>query len=528
MDPMRHISRWPLAALAPALLAAACGSSSSSTGAPGDSGALAEGSAFDATSLESAAPEDAAVPPDSGADAVVSQDGPAADAGPAITAAITVDPATTLGAIGPEFVGLSYEKSHLEDGFFRGGNTALVAMLDLLGPSILRVGGNSVDETVWQSFDAGAGGSGDAAAPTVITSADVDGLAALAKAAGWKVLYGVNMKTSSAAVARDEATFAAGALGSSLYGFEIGNEPDLYAAVVSSPGAWTYDAFKSDWNVFETAMHAGAAGAPFTGPAAAGHPTTWTAPFAADEASAIVLLTQHYYVANGQAATSTIDLLLSPNPALVTELQGLSTAATTNGIANRYRLSECNSFYNGGASGVSDAYGTALWAIDFLFTNAQNGSTGTNFHGGGNGTGYTPIADADGNVVGARPIFYGMLLFAKAGQGSVLKTTGAPTSINFSAYAVGTAGSTSSVVLSNKDRTTTVHATVDVGSALSLAHGTRLAGPALEATTGVTLGGVAIGADGTFAPGAPETLTTSGTTFEVDVPPASAVLIVTK
>ena len=50
------------------------------------------------------------------------------------------------------------------------------------------------------------------------------------------------------------------------------------------------------------------------------------------------------------------------------------------GFGRGYRLSECNSFYNGGASGVSDAYGTALWAIDFLFLNAQYGSAGTNFH----------------------------------------------------------------------------------------------------------------------------------------------------
>jgi len=118
-----------------------------------------------------------------------------------------------------------------------------------------------------------------------------------------------------------------------------------------------------------------------------------------------------------------------------------------------------------------------------------------------------------------------MLLFVKAGQGSMLKTTGAPTSINFSAYAVGGAGGATSVVLSNKDRTTTVHATVDVGSAVASAGAIRLEGPALEATTGVTLGGVAIGADGGFAPGPPESLPTSGTTFIVDVPPASAVLV---
>jgi hypothetical protein len=251
-------------------------------------------------------------------------------------------------------------------------------------------------------------------------------------------------------------------------------------------------------------------------------------PFASDEASQIILLTQHYYVANGQLATSTIDLLLQPNPSLVTELQALQDAATKVGIPNAYRLSECNSFYNGGAPNVSDAYGTALWAIDFLFMNADNGSTGANFHGGGDGDGYTPIADSNGNVVGARPIFYGMLLFAEIGQGTVVKTSGAPTSINFSAYAVTSAGNQTSVVLSNKDTATTVHATVDVGAAVTTAGAMRLMAPSLDATTGVTLGGASIAADGGFDPEPPESLPVSGTSIAVDVPPASAILVVAK
>jgi hypothetical protein len=36
---------------------------------------------------------------------------------------------------------------------------------------------------------------------------------------------------------------------------------------------------------------------------------------------------------------------------------------------------------------------------------------------------------------------------------------------------------------------------------------------------------VAIGSDGTFSPDAPQVLTVSGTTFTVDVPPGSAVLV---
>jgi hypothetical protein len=458
---------------------------------------------------------------DAPADAATVEGG---EAGPTLAAAIAVDPGTKLGGIGPAFVGLSYEKSQLQSGFFRGNNAAAVAMFDLLGPSILRIGGNSVDRTVWQTYDAGAPFP-DAAVPSVITAADVDGLAAFTKAAGWRVLYGVNMKISSPGVAADEAAYASTSLGGSLFGLEIGNECDLYTTVVSSPGTWSYAAFTADWNTFEAAMHGAAPTASFTGPASAGNTRTWTVPFAKDEAPSITLLTQHYYVANGQSDASTIDFLLQPHPSLVTELQELADAATSNAIPGGYRMSECNSFYNGGAPNISDAYGTALWAIDFLFANAENGSSGVNFHGGGNGTGYTPIADQSGNVVGARPIFYGMLLFAKMGQGTMLGTSGAPTTINFSAYAVAGAGSTTSVVLNNKDPATTVHATVDVGVAITSANALWLRGPSLDATTGVTLGSAAISPDGGFAPDPPTDVTSAGHTFTLDVPPASAVLV---
>jgi hypothetical protein len=230
-------------------------------------------------------------------------------------------------------------------------------------------------------------------------------------------------------------------------------------------------------------------------------------------------------VANGQSDASTIDFLLQPHPALVTDLQALADAAASHAIADGYRLSECNSFYNGGAPNISDAFGTALWAIDFLFTNAEYGSTGANFHGGGNGTGYTPIADQNGGVVGARPIFYGMLLFSKIGQGTMLGTSGVPAAINFSAYAVASAAGGTTVVLDNKDRATAVHAIVDRGTAATSANVVFLRGPSLDATTGVTLAGAPISPDGGFAPDPPTSLPTAGNTFTVDVPPASAALV---
>jgi hypothetical protein len=175
---------------------------------------------------------------------------------------------------------------------------------------------------------------------------------------------------------------------------------------------------------------------------------------------------------------------------------------------------------------VSDEYGTALWAIDFLFTHAQYGATGVNFHGGGNGTGYTPIADSNGAVVGARPVFYGMLLFTLAGTGPMVATTATgASSINFTAYAVTPADGSTRVVLVNKDATTTVRAAIDVGKTVSSAPITRLVAPSLDATSGLSIGGAPVTPMGTWTPGPTESACATGNLPTVDVPPASAVVV---
>jgi hypothetical protein len=334
--------------------------------------------------------------------------------------------------------------------------------------------------------------------------------------------YGVNMKTSTPAIAADEASYAAADLASNLYGFEIGNEVDLYKSTLLS-ATWSYAIFDTQWRVFASAIRGGGPGAAaaLTGPAAASNYEGYTVPFAADEASQIRLLTQHYYRANGMLATSTLDLLLKPDPGLVTMLEALSTAATKNAILDGYRCSECNSFYNGGASGVSDAFGTALWGIDFLFTNAEYGGSGVNFHGGGNGPGYTPIADANGAVVGVRPLYYGMLLFNLAGPGSMVEAQVDAAGLNFTAYAVGSTGGSTNIVLVNKDSTTTAHTTIHVGKTISMATVTRLEGPSLGATTGTTLGGAPVDVTGTWAPLPAASVSVSGDQAIVDVPPAA-------
>lgn len=67
--------------------------------------------------------------------------------GPSVPGTVVVNPATTVGTIGPASAGLSYEKAHMTAGFFTGSNGPLIAMFNLLGPSVLRIGGNTVDQT---------------------------------------------------------------------------------------------------------------------------------------------------------------------------------------------------------------------------------------------------------------------------------------------------------------------------------------------------------------------------------------------
>lgn len=432
-------------------------------------------------------------------------------------ASITIARTSTSGSLPAALAGLSYEKSKLSSGFFNGSNSTLVGCFQRLGASIIRIGGDSVDKTTWTP--AGAGGTAGQVAP-----ADIAGLAAFVKSAGWRVIYGINLATNTAVAAAAEATVVAQSLGSSLYGFEIGNECDLYHENGLRPSTYTLAEFESEWSSYASAIRASVPSAPLTGPAAAGSVSTWTVPFASAEASSIELLTQHYYRANGQLATSTLAYLLAGDPALPGELAQLQAAASANAISGGYRIAEANSFYNGGTPNVSDAYGTALWAIDFLLLNAQNGSAGVNFHGGGEGTGYTPIADASGAVVQVRPIYYGMLFVAQIPLGPMHPVT-VTSALLLSAYAIAATNGTTYLAIVNKDATNTAVAAIALGAPATSALPLSLVGTGLSATSGITLGGAGVAITGAWSPTATPPIACSGSSLSVNVPPASALLL---
>ena len=446
--------------------------------------------------------------------------------GPSIAGTVAVDRNSAQGRLVPGFAGFSFEKTHMTDGFFTATNLPLIALFKLLGPGIVRIGANDVDDSTWVPTATPVAGGNTS---TNVGTADVDALAGFLAATGWKAIYGVSMKTAVAPSVA-ESVYAAGKLGASLHSIEIGNEINFFTSLPPTT-----------WESFETAIRAAVPGVPLAGPASGGgSESSYTIPFVNDEKSKLVLVTDHYYK-GASSSNPTIANMLMLDPNVATYSKELAAAAQTDDIADGFRWGEMNSYSGHGAAGVSDVFASALWGIDFMLTTAEYGSTGVNFHGGGqnmdgnscpNGVSsctkpfrYSPIDEVNAQVTAAAPLYYGMLLVARCGAGTMFTTTATAGSLNFTAYAIGQSDGSTNVVLVNKDATNGVDAQVTLGSPVASASAVYLRAPSLASTSGVTLADDGVSPTGAWIPKAPYALTTTANGVAVTVPPASAALV---
>ena len=517
------------------------GGSGSGTNAPSSSGASSgssgtSGSSSGSSGASSSGQGSSGGSSDAGGDSAwgTPVSGSPPFSGPTVTGTVTVEPSTSVGTIGSGFAGFSFEKTHLSNSTFVGMNAALIELFKLLGPTVARIGADDVDKCTWVPT-APAGGGAPPYSRSIGT-ADVDGLAAFAKATGARIIYGLDYSSNNPSNSAAEAAYAQNALGANLYGFEIGNEINRY-------GTWP-GTLKSQYDSIANAVLTAAPGAKLVGPAAGGGDAlSLTTPFAADEASKnLVLLTQHYYAGTAGKlpdAQDYVSILLNLNQSTsqtgyVGTVQTTNTAAVSNRIPDGYRVGECNTLAGHGQDGISNALISALWGLDFMFTTAEHGASGVNFHGGETGMDgsapfyYSPIEETNGVVTAANPLFYGMLLFSLAGTGDELATTAVAGNLTFNTYALARTDGALSVVLSNKDTSEGVKATVNVGRSVTSASAIYLQGPApasLTSMTGITLAGAGISAAGAWNRQPPYALASSGNTFSVMVPPASAALV---
>jgi hypothetical protein len=434
-------------------------------------------------------------------------------------------------------VGLSYEASFLSLPGFGQGNQ--FQYLKTLGTSVIRFGGNQVDKSFWTSSNEPQPSWADA----TITPADLNSLAALATASGWKVILGVNMKQDDPARAADEASHAAAALGSSLLDIEIGNEPDLYPQYSGNSAQYV-----TDFHAYVQAITAAVPGVPIEGSDAATSPTgALQTAFVNDQASMaspqISELTSHHYPLSNcghpSPAPSISDLLSAG-----THTNETNAADSAVSVAGRLSvpavIDEGNSVVCSGVQGVSDVYASALWAVDEELNFAQEGAAGYYMHGtvtqcfgSSSFPYYTPLcassaADQAAGNVSAQPEYYGLAAVHAVGTGSFLKVSN-PASATVRAYAVQHADSSVTVVLDNvADPASNGATSVQLNLPQSFASASRFdlaASGGLSTQSGITLGGQTVASDGTLAAPTSTSYTVGSNTFSASVPAGDAALI---
>jgi len=437
--------------------------------------------------------------------------------------------------IAADFTGLSYESAQLGNPqFFSGDNAALVGFVRCLGRSgVLRIGGNTSAYCYWtpdlaqkpsvQSSVVGPDKGLNAPPPAYIGPPAIRNLKDFLDATGWNLIYGLNMGTGSPEDAAAEAAFVMNTVGSQLLAFQLCNEPDLFFKNGVRKPDYDFTQFAQEWQRYFDAIRARVPKALFAGPDTA-YNNDWLVPFAQKFKDQVRFLSQHYYAEGPPTDPSmTIERLLRPNPKLEDEFAGMRKTMRATNLP--FRLAETNSCYSGGKPGVSDTFASALWAADLMYQLASEGGMGINFHGGGYGW-YTPIAGTRDAGFLARPIFYGMLLFAQGGPGQLIEAVleGCEQAPLLTAHALRADTGAVKVAVFNKNLDRGVRLTV-TGVSAQQAKSLWLRAPRIDDTTDVTLGSAPVGANGEWAAAREEMLAARNGNLIIDLPVASAALI---
>jgi Glycosyl hydrolase family 79 C-terminal beta domain len=471
---------------------------------------------------------------------------------PTTSAPVTVHVShTAVGRpIAPGFVGFSFEYQAVRE--YTGSNPhainpVLVRLIRNLAPDqspVLRIGGNSADETWWPTHAIPC-------TPGITYTLDRSWLAttrALAVATRARMILDLNLKLDSAAEVSAEAHALQTGIGTSrIDAFEIGNEPELYpitpfyyrkpnnTPVYPRPRSYGFKAYAREMSDFSKQVQGTALAGPATGNF--GWLSHLNKLFAAEPG--IKIVSYHRYplircfTQPGEPNYPSIPNLLSPAAARGL-LQG---AGKYIALAHRhhatFRVDELGSVACKGQAGVSDTFASALWMVDTLFAMARSGVDGVNIHTLPEAN-YHPFTfqNVNGRWLGeVKPEYYGILLFTEAAPpGSRLLAVSTTADPDVRVRATLTPAGQINVVLINDslsdDKTVQI---ASPGGATKPAIVERLSAPSADATDGVTLAGQSFGAEtatGTLT-GAfqPEHLTPANGQYLVDLPAASAAMV---
>jgi hypothetical protein len=444
---------------------------------------------------------------------------------PARDARVTLHPDKALGPIPADFNGLGYEISSVaEAGLLSGKNAKLVQLVRTLGPAgVIRIGGDTSDFARYVPDGALA----EVPKATVVNRTAIQDVGGFLRATGWKLIWGLNLGRGTASDAAEEARAVADAAGDRLLAIEIGNEPDLFPGRCR-PRNYGYADFLAEYRKYKAAVRDRVPGVPLAGPDVAVH-TEWVERFAADEGADLKLLTHHHYSQGPpESPRTTIENLLAGParlPDTLARLQKISAAARL-----PCRFCEMNSCFHGGKPGVSDTFASALWVLDVMLTMAWHDCAGVNIETGMNQLGvvsaYSPIhPDATGALV-ARPIYYGMLAFARGAIGTRLQTEINAGGLNVKAYATRDDAGRLRVIVINKEMHRDIDVRVEGAAPAAKATVQRLTAPTVESTRGVTFGGSAVTPGGTWEAADSEVVPVNQGRLDIPLRSASAAVIV--
>ena len=444
-----------------------------------------------------------------------------------VPAQVVVEPSKPGLVMPADFLGISYEKNALVEPHFKPRNSVLINLHRNLGAGTLRLGGNKVELTRWQT---------DAAASldkttglAVIGRTTLDDLYGFVKATDWKCLHGINLAGNQPKSSADEAAYALKIGAASILAFEVGNEPNLYTNHDLRKKGYDYPTYLPEAIAAIKVIRTRNPGIILAGPATARRTDHWFEDAVAGLKGQLTIGTSHLYALSGGSTNPTsanfpsIENLLLPATMAkdVTMVDEHLAAAKAAGM--RYRLAECNSVSNGGRTGVSDTFVSAMWATDFLFSVAEHGADGINFHCNLKPGSYSPISwsKTDGGYV-AHPLYYAMLAFKEAGRGKILPVS-VKCAANVTAHATLGADGKVRVLLTNKDLTKSVVAHLATGRTKGSVM--RLLAPAADGKTGITFAGNATDAAGMWAAKTIETISGTGADLAVALPAGSAAVV---
>lgn len=422
-------------------------------------------------------------------------------------------------------------------------NKVFFRLMHNLGHGVLRLGGNSQDNTCWDP----------SAAPHPdwcegkLTSADFRLYSDAAKATDWRLIVGLNLKQNSSRWALNEITrgIAKAIDPEEVVGLEMGNESDLFNRGGFRPPTYSIADFVKDFSLYATAFRENPVAKRYAvvGP---GVCCGWNnahdlgAFIDGVGAANLKLVTVHKYPLTTCGGRSvTVQELLAPE--LMTKFnddeRSLVSAAHDRELP--IALAETNSASCGGMPGVSNSFASALWGLDWLYSAAEDGFSEVNFHTSyrAGGSSYDPI-DTYGNAgpshdaryrIVVRPLYYAMYLFSQSASGEYLAPAKIQTTANVRAFATTACSDCAvNVVVINKDLAASGRVRVRLAGRERAAKLMLLRAPKLDSqsTEDISYGGARFDGEGHLPNPKTEPIPAdSNGDYDFDLPNAAAALL---